>query len=81
MAGLEDEGERALELLEDGLDELCEGNALVRLGVVDVFGEDGDGLCVRVGLELVTTFLEDEAELGVVGDDAVVDEGELCGGV
>jgi hypothetical protein len=78
---LEDEGEGALELLEDGLDELGERDALVRLGIVDIFREDGDGLGVRLALKLVAAVLKNEAEGGGIGDDAVVHDDEVVGRV
>ena len=61
----------------NGLDQLDKGELLLvgTLGdaVVDVLGELGDDLGVRVRLEDVATTLKEGLELGVVGDDAVVD--------
>jgi hypothetical protein len=78
---LEDKGEGALELLEDGLDKLGERDALVWLGIIDIFREDGDGLGVRLALKLVAAVLKNEAEGGGVGDDAVVHDDEVVGRV
>jgi len=80
VLGLEDEGEGALELFENSLDEFGEGGLLLVL-VVDVLCEDCDGLRVRLAREHVAALLEDEAELGAVGDDAVVDDDELGVGI
>ena len=77
MLGLEDECEGALELLQDRLDELSEGNALVGLRVVNVFREDSYRLGIRVALELVSALGEDHADFIVVGNDAVVYDAEF----
>lgn len=45
--------------------------------VPNVFAEHSDGLGVRIALELVSTLLEDKPQFARVGDDAVVDDGEL----
>ncbi|KAI3475145.1 hypothetical protein L1887_63506 [Cichorium endivia] len=79
--GLEDKGEGALELLEDGLDERGEVGLAALGRVVEVLAEDGYGLCVGVALKPEATLLEDHAELAEVGDDAVVDDGEFVGGI
>jgi hypothetical protein len=78
---LEDKGEGTLELLENGLDKLGEGDTLVGLRVVDIFGKDGNGLRVGLALKLVTAVLEDEAEGGGIGDDTVVHDDEIAGGI
>ena len=76
---LEDKGEGTLELFEDGLDKLGKGDALVRLRVVNIFREYGDGLGIRLALKLVAAVLEDESEGGGIGDDAIVDDNEVAG--
>ena len=81
MLRLEDEGKGTLELLEDGLDELSEGDALVRLRVIDVFRENGDGFGVGFALKFKATVLENEAEGSGVGDDTVVYDDEIAGRV
>ena len=78
---LEDKGEGTLEFLEDGFDKLGEGDTLVWLRVVDVFRKDGDGLRVGLALKLVTAVLEDEAEGGGIGDDTIVYDDEIAGGI
>jgi hypothetical protein len=60
---LEDEREGAFELHDDALDERGERDLLALLRVVQVLGEDGGDLGVRVGLELVAALLENETEL------------------
>jgi len=79
MLRLEDKGEGTLELFEDGLDKLGEGDALVRLRVVNIFREYGDGLRIRLALKLVAAVLEDKSEGGSIGDDAIVDDDEVAG--
>lgn len=49
------------------------------MGVVDVFGQDRDSLCIGVGFELKATLLQNEAQFSTVGDDTVVDYTELGG--
>lgn len=78
---LEDKGEGALELLENGFDKLCEGDTLVWLRVVDIFRKDGNGLRVGLALKLVTAVLENEAKGGGIGDDTVVHDDEIAGGI
>jgi hypothetical protein len=78
---LEDKGEGTLELLENGFDKLCEGDTLVWLRVIDIFRKDGNGLRVGLALKLVTAVLEDEAEGGGIGDDTVVHDDEIAGGI
>lgn len=77
----EDERERTFQLLQHGLDEFGEVHALARLRVVDVLGQDGDGFGIGLALERVSTLLEDEAESGGVGDDTIVDDGEIGLGI
>lgn len=81
MRRLEDEREGTLKLLQDGLDELREVHALVGLRVVNVLCEDGRRLGVGLALELVAALLEDKTESSCVGDDTIVDDGELRLGV
>jgi len=78
---LEDKGEGTLELLENGFDKLGERDTLVWLRVVDIFREDGNGLRVGLALKLVTAVLENEAEGGGIGDDTVVHDDEIAGGI
>jgi hypothetical protein len=49
--------------------------------VVEELGELGDALGVGFGLEAEALGLEQSLELLVVGDDAIVDDGELPVGV
>ena len=76
MERLENEGERSLQLLQDGLDEIGE-RWLDRVLIVDVLGEDGDGFSVCLGFESVTTLFEDQLELAAVRHDSVVNDNEL----
>ena len=78
---LEDKGEGTLELLEYGFDKLGERDTLVWLRVIDVFCKDGNGLRVGLALKLVTAVLEDEAEGGGIGDDTVMHNDEITGGI
>ena len=73
----EHEGKGTLELGENRLDESGEVCTLVWLGVPDVLAENCDSLCVCLALEAEAALLEDEAEFGAVGYDAVVDDDEL----
>lgn len=73
--GLEKETKGTLELLDDGL---CQdGEVDVRVKVVEIFGEFGDALGVRFGLEAEAFTLQEGSEFLVVGDDAIVDDGKL----
>lgn len=76
---LDEHTEGALKLADDGLGEDGEFNGGVL--VVDVLCELGDGLGVGLGLELEALGLEERLDLLVVGDDAIVDDGELPVGV
>lgn len=78
---LEDKGEGTLELFENGFDKLSERDTLVRLRVVDIFRKDGNGLRIGLALKFVTAILEDEAEGGGIGDDTVVHDEEIIGGI
>lgn len=77
--GLDEETVSTLELLDDSLGQVGEADG--RVLVVDVLGELGNALSVGLGLELETLGLEESLKLLVVGDDTVVDNGELPGGV
>jgi hypothetical protein len=68
-----------LELLDNSLDEIGETNLGVL--VVDVLGELGNALGIRLGLKLEALAGEQGLELLVVGDDTVVDNNELGVGV
>ena len=76
---LEQQTEGALELLDDGLDE--GGEIDVRVLVEDVLGQLCDGLGVGLGLESEALGLEQSSQLLVVGDDTIVNDGELPLGV
>ena len=76
---LEDKGKGTLELLENGLDEFSESDALVWLGIVDVFRKNGNGLGVGFALKFVATVLENEADGVAVGDDTIVYDEEIAG--
>lgn len=79
MDGLQEEAKGTLELFDDGL---CEsGEVQVWVRVVEEFGEFSNALGVRIGLELEALALEKRPELFVVGDDTIVDDGELPLGV
>lgn len=68
-----------LELLDNSLDEIGETNLGVL--VVDVLGQLGNALGIRLGLKLEALAGEQGLELLVVGDDTVVDNNELGVGV
>lgn len=76
---LHEQTKGTLELLDDRLGELHE--AEVRVLIVDVFGELGNGLGIGLRLELEALALEQHLQLLVVCDDAVVHDGELPVGV
>lgn len=76
---LDEETESSLQLFDDGLDEGGEVN--VRVLVVNVLGELGNGLGVGLSLELEALGLKESLEFLVVGDDTVVDDGKLPVGV
>lgn len=76
---LHEKTESALELLDDSLDESGEVEAGVL--IVDVLGQLGNGLSVGLGLEAHSLALEESPQFLVVGDDTVVDDGELPLGV
>lgn len=77
--GLEQKTEGALELLDDGLHE--GGEVDVGVLVEDVLGQLGDGLGIGLSLESEALGLEQGSQLLVVGDDTIVDDGELPLGV
>ena len=77
VGGFEDESKRSLKLLDNGLDELSEVETLVGLTVVNVFAEGRNDLSVGVGVENVTSLVQDVFELFVVGDDTIVDQAKL----
>lgn len=81
MRRLEDERERSLELLQHGLDELGEGDPLIRLRVVHILGKDSDRLRIRLTLEPEAALLQHDPQLSVVGDDTIMDDNEFSGGV
>jgi hypothetical protein len=77
--GLDEKTVSTLELLDDSLGQVGETNG--RVLVVDVLCELGNALSVGLSLELETLGLEESLKLLVVGDDTVVDDGELPVGV
>lgn len=76
---LHEQTECALKLLDDGLGQSGEIDAWVL--IVDILCELGNSFCVSLSLELETLALEESLQFLVVGDDAVVDNGELPFGV
>lgn len=76
---LHQQTKRTLKLFNDGLGQGGEVNG--RVGVVNVLGELGDGLGVRLGLELEALALEESLQLLVVGNDTIVDDSKLPLGV
>jgi hypothetical protein len=76
---LDQKTESSLKLLDHGLDESREAQVWVL--AVNVLCELRDGFSIRLSLELVALALEQDLELLVVCDDAVVDDGELPVGV
>jgi hypothetical protein len=76
---LDQEAVGALELADDSLGQV--GEADIGMLVVEVLGQLGDALGISLGLELEALALEQSLQLLVVGDDAVVDDGELPVGV
>lgn len=81
MFRFKDESERSFELLEDKFNQIGEGHILVGPRVVEVLGENCDGLRVCFRLEFVAPLLEDQPELGAVGDDTIVNDTELICGI
>lgn len=71
--------ESTLQLLDDGLGEGGEVDAWVL--IVDVLGELGNSLSVGFGLEAETLRFEQYSQFLVVGDDTVVNDGELPFGI
>ncbi len=49
--------------------------------IVEVLGQLGDALGVCIGLEAETSSLQESLQFLVVGDDTVVDDGELPLGI
>lgn len=79
MDGLEQETEGTLELLDDGLNE--GGEIDVGMLVENVLRQFGDGLGIGLSFELETLGLKQGSQFLVVGDDTIVDDGELPLGV
>lgn len=71
--------ESTLQLLHDSLDQA--GEVEVRVLVEDELGQLSDGLSVGLGLEAHALGFEEHPQFLVVGDDTVVDDGELPLGV
>ena len=76
---LHEKTESTLQLLNDGLDQA--GEVEVGVLVEDELGQLGDGLSVGLGLEAHALGLQEHPQFLVVGDDTVVDDGELPLGV
>lgn len=77
--GLDEKTVGTLKLLDDSLGQVGETDAGVL--VVDVLGQLGNALGIGLGLELEALAREESLELLVVGDDTIVDDGELPVGV
>lgn len=75
--GLDQKTVGALELVNDSLGQV--GEADLRVLVVEVLGELSNALGVGVGLELEALGAQEGLEFLVVGDDTIVDNGELPG--
>ena len=73
--GFHQKAKGTLELLDDGLGE--DGELDVGMSVVDVFGELGNAFGVCSGLELETLAFEQCLQFFVVGNDTIVNDGEL----
>jgi hypothetical protein len=78
VRGFENERKGALELPENGLDEFGESEAPgTTLRIEDILGKHSDSLGIGIGLELVSTLLQDLPQLGIVGDNTIVDDNEF----
>ena len=75
MGRLDQQTESAFQLLNNGFGEGGEVDTWVC--IVDEFGQLCDTFGIGFGLELEAFRLEDGLEFLVVGDDTVVDDGEL----
>jgi hypothetical protein len=70
------------QLLDDSLDERSEGQVSIGLfSVIDILCELGNTLSVSLALKDIAILLQDSLELLVVGNDTVVNDGELAGSV
>ena len=78
---LENKSKGSLQLLQNSLDEIGEGQLPVLVGVVNVLGEDRNGFGVGFSLECVSALLKDSAKLGAVGYNAIVDNAEVRIGI
>lgn len=78
---LEDEGKSALQLLHDSLGEVGEAKLLIALRIINIFTQLGNSFGISLGLENKTLVLQQGLDFLVVGDDAVVNHGELVLGV
>ncbi|KAI9172071.1 proteasome regulatory particle subunit Rpt4 [Paramyrothecium foliicola] len=77
--GLDQQAVGTLKLLNDSLGKV--GHANVRVLVMDVLGQLGNALSISLSLELEALADQESLKLLVVGDDAIVDDGELPAGV
>ena len=76
---LHEKTESTLQLLDNSLDQA--GEVEVRVLVEDELGQLGNGLSIGLGLEAHALGLQEHPQFLVVGDDTVVDDGELPLGV
>jgi hypothetical protein len=81
MNRLENECKRTFELHEHRLDQICEGDPLSGLGIIDILEENSGSLCISVCLEGISPLLEDHAELSSISDDTVVNDDEFRFGI
>jgi len=58
MLGLEDECERAFQLLQDRLDKISERKFLLLAGIEDVFGKNGGSFRICFSFKFVPALLE-----------------------
>lgn len=79
MHRLDQQAVSALKLLDDGLGKIGEANALIL--VIEILGKLSNALGIGLGLELEALAGEEGLQLLVVGDDTIVNNGELPGRV
>ena len=77
--GLQQQTKGTLELLDDGLGQNCELN--IGVLVVKVLGKLGNALGVGLRLESETLALQQSLQFLIVGDNTIVNDGELPGGI
>lgn len=81
MTRFENKSKGTFEFLDDRLDEVGKVQSLVGLRVVDVVTKHSNGFGISVGAEGVSSLLEHELNLLVVGDDTIVNQTELVAGI